>query len=266
VKFPFVPIQVNAYKYRSIQVVPLSILDLLAVSRSSVAYSLECEKMTPSFPLALRYASFVLAFTLYWHPGVAFSPSRTLRTRATSFPTTTTTATATAKAKSFWINGATKVRCSATSKPDDPQVFATGYSQALELVTALQEAVDMAMEALPPTVTNIDLAVVSVSSLYDGNSKPSDVVPTVLQAASNGKKQIQNLIGCTSGGFIASLANLYQQSIEDMSIDMDEEQQNAAFRACRPMEREGVPGVVVTFAILPDVAVQVSRNSLCCCG
>ena len=122
----------------------------------------------------------------------------------------------------------------------EPLVFASGYSQAIEMTTALQEAVDMALEALPLTARDkIDLAVVSVSSLYDGNAKPSDVVPTVLQASPG----IQNLIGCTNGGFISSLANL------DYTPESP---------ACRPIEREGVPGVTVTFMVLPDVSVSVS--------
>lgn len=133
-------------------------------------------------------------------------------------------------------------------------MLSTGYSQALELTTALQEAVDMALEALPPKATTIDLAVVSVSSLYDGNSKPSDVVPTVLAAAS--KYWIRNLIGCTNGGFIGSLANLNDPP-EDLA-STDNQDELSAFRACRPIEREGVPGVTVTLAILPDVNVQVS--------
>lgn len=122
----------------------------------------------------------------------------------------------------------------------EPLVFASGYSQAIEMTTALQEAVDMALEALPLAARDkIDLAVVSVSSLYDGNAKPSDVVPTVLQASPG----IQNLIGCTNGGFISSLANL------DYTPESP---------ACRPIEREGVPGVTVTFMVLPDVSVSVS--------
>jgi hypothetical protein len=134
--------------------------------------------------------------------------------------------------------------CSLSSPDVEPQIFASGYSQAIEMTTALQEAVDMALEALPSAALDkIDLAFVSVSSLYDGNASPSDVVPTVLEAAPG----IQNLIGCTSGGFISSLANL------DHTQDSP---------ACRPIEREGVPGVTVTLMVLPDVSVTVSRT--CC--
>lgn len=124
----------------------------------------------------------------------------------------------------------------------EPLVFSSGYSQAIEMTTALQEAVDMALEALPRnTRDKIDLAVVSVSSLYDGNARPSDVVPTVLEASPG----VQNLIGCTNGGFISSLANL---------------DYTPGAPACRPIEREGVPGVTVTFMVLPDVSVSVSLD------
>jgi hypothetical protein len=174
----------------------------------------------------------------------------------------------------------------------EPQVLATGYSQAMELTTALEEAVDMALEALPPTLSGstssckIDLAIVSVSSLYDGNSKQSDVVPTILKAASSYGQGIQHLIGGTNGGFVSSLANLnhadevkaLQAQLEalkiakggdandnDESSDDDEETSTPttpSVQACRPMEREGVPGVTVTLAILPDVNVQVSSMLL----
>jgi hypothetical protein len=131
--------------------------------------------------------------------------------------------------------------CASGASDVEPLVFASGYSQAVEMTVALQEAVDMALEALPSAVLDkIDLAFVSVSSLYDGKSKPSEVVPTVLHAAPG----IQNLIGCTNGGFISSLANL------DYTPESP---------ACRPMEREGVPGVTVTLMALPDVSVSVSR-------
>jgi hypothetical protein len=190
------------------------------------------------------------------------------------------------------------VHQSTTTQQDDitampsvePQVLATGYSQAMELTTALEEAMAMALEALPVISSSqqqqqtddarIDLAIVSVSSLYDGNSKPSDVVPTILQAASSYGQGIQHLIGGTSGGFVSSLANLNEEMAapegyypmmtpvvgdddEDASSDDenddDGEEQNT-FKACRPIEREGVPGVTVTLAILPDVNVQVSNS------
>ena len=142
-----------------------------------------------------------------------------------------------------------------------PQVIATGYSQAIEMTTALEEAVDMALEALPvvngDSSAQIDLAVVSVSSLYDGNSRPSDVVPTIMEAASSYGSGIQYLIGGTNGGFISSLANLNEVDPAEYA-DNDDDSDEPSFRACRPIEREGVPGVSVTLMILPDVEIQVS--------
>lgn len=146
-----------------------------------------------------------------------------------------------------------------------PQVFATGYSQALELATAIHEATDMALEALPlpikaehnSIVHQIDLAVISVSSLYDGSASPSEVVPTLLEAASGYGKGILNVVGCTNGGFISSLANAeFSTPASDIVGDDDGE---TTVKACRPMEREGVPGVTVTLAILPDVKVKVRK-------
>ena len=58
---------------------------------------------------------------------------------------------------------------------NEPQVLASGFSQNMDMVEALREAVQMAMASLPPPTQNseINLAVVSVSSLYDGNASPS---------------------------------------------------------------------------------------------
>ena len=151
----------------------------------------------------------------------------------------------------------------------EPQVMTTGYSQAPELVTAIREATDMALEALPPIITDedkttkkIDLAIVSVSSLYDGNSSPSDVVPTLLEAASSYGQGIQHLVGSYSGGFISSLSNrnyldqLKEAKSASSAID-DEEGGEANVCACQVMEREGVPGISVVLAVLPDVKIKV---------
>jgi indole-3-glycerol phosphate synthase len=141
-----------------------------------------------------------------------------------------------------------------------PQVMASGYSQAIDMVEAINEAVAMALKALPPydrTNRNdhnaqIDLAFISVSSLYDGNTSPSTVVPSVLQAAACYGKGIQHLIGSTCGGFISSQATFQRASMSN--LDDDERQQSA--RMCTPVEQEGVPGISVVFCILPDVNLQ----------
>jgi hypothetical protein len=151
----------------------------------------------------------------------------------------------------------------------EPQVLATGYSQAMDMKEAIQEATDMALRALPraSSTTKIDLAIISVSSLYDGNTSPSEVVPTILEAASTYGQGIQHLVGSTSGGFVSSRANLdeQQQQPEQPSVgdtNDDSENQEAMVRSCIPIEREDVPGVSVTLCVLPDVQVKVSSPQL----
>eukprot|EP00980_Cylindrotheca_fusiformis_P012196 scaffold2962_cov126-Cylindrotheca_fusiformis.AAC.12 len=136
----------------------------------------------------------------------------------------------------------------ATTLAEDPQVLASGYSEAMTLGDAIQEAMEMALQALPkPTSgdSKIDLAIVSTSSLYDGSSSPADVVPAVLAAAEKYGKGIQSLVGSSSGGFVSSRSNLEATS-----------DKNGMLRSCFPIEREGVPGVSIMLCILPDVRVQ----------
>lgn len=97
----------------------------------------------------------------------------------------------------------------------------------------------------------IDLAIVSVSSLYDGSSSPSEVVPAILSASKELGYEIQNLVGSSSGGFISSRPN---PACFNTMNNADEDEM---IRSCLPIEREGVPGVSVTLCILPDVQVQV---------
>lgn len=131
-------------------------------------------------------------------------------------------------------------------------MFASGYSPQLNLLEAIQEATDIALQALPKPGEDaaIDLALITVSSLYDGQSQPSIVVPAVLRSASVYGKGIQNLIGCTTGGIVASVANLDMPQ----TIDNDDEVQQ---KACSTVESEGVPGVSVTLCLLPNVSVKV---------
>lgn len=134
------------------------------------------------------------------------------------------------------------------ASPEDPQVLASGYSQKIDLIEAIQEASDMALAALPKATpdSQIDLAIVSISSLYDGNlnSSPSDVVPAFLKAAAKDYGTgIQHLVGSTSGGFVSSRTNW----------DSDE---------CIPVEQEGVLGVSVVYCILPDVKLKVCISAV----
>eukprot|EP00536_Pseudo-nitzschia_multiseries_P013466 jgi/Psemu1/211723/e_gw1.576.47.1 len=142
-----------------------------------------------------------------------------------------------------------------------PQVMASGFSQNMDMVEALQEAVEMAMASLPPALENsgIDLAVVSVSSLYDGNTSPSLVVPTILSAASVYGTGVRHLVGSTCGGFIGSTRTAGNEAIEEEENDDDDTNDNqnkGVKRSCLPVEREGVPGVSVVLSIFPDVRLR----------
>jgi indole-3-glycerol phosphate synthase len=157
---------------------------------------------------------------------------------------------------------------------DQSQVLATGFSQNMDMVEALREAVEMAIAGLPPPLDlstssasgqhhhrlGIDLAVVSVSSLYDGNASPSLVVPTILEAASSYETGIQHLVGSTCGGFIGSTRTAVTTSSssndDDDDTNGDVSKNQNVIRACQPVEREGVPGVSVVLCILPDVQLR----------
>lgn len=143
----------------------------------------------------------------------------------------------------------------AMSQPNnnDPQVFASGYSPKLDLHQAIQEATEIALQALPGATEEsvIDFGIITVSSLYDGQSQPSIVVPAVLKSASVYGKGIQQLIGCTTGGIIASIANF------DAIRNIDDDNEQVQPHACNTIESEGVPGVSVTLCVLPDVNVKV---------
>ena len=147
------------------------------------------------------------------------------------------------------------------SQPNDPQVFASGYSPKLDLFEAIQEATEIALQALPKATQEdsvIHFGMITVSSLYDGQSQPSIVVPAVLSSASVYGKGIQQLLGCTTGGIVASTANFHI----DPSDDSDEDDEQVQARACNTIESEGVPGVSVTLCLLPDVNVKVRPSHL----
>ena len=137
--------------------------------------------------------------------------------------------------------------------PEDPQVLASGYSQKIDLIEAIQEASDMALASLPKAApdSQIDLAIVSISSLYDSdlNSSPSDVVPAFLKAAAKEYGTgIQHLVGSTSGGFVSSRTN------------WDSNDDKNGPRSCIPVEQEGVAGVSVVYCILPEVTLKVCMS------
>ena len=174
---------------------------------------------------------------------------------------------------------------SSASASARPQVFATGYSNNPDLHAALQQAVNSALAALPPldgaeaeatrgrSDAKIDLAFVTASSLY--NASPATVVPAVLSIASVYGQGIDKLVGCTSGGTISSVvggdeggASAAAATTASQSTGQGQgaaaaapdaaaaAAATAAVRECLPVETEGVPGVSVTLALLPDVDVS----------
>lgn len=152
----------------------------------------------------------------------------------------------------------TKSDVSSTSRfasPDDPQVFGTGYSAKADLLEALQEATDNAIQSLPKSTdpeTGIDLAIITISSLYDGQTSPSVIVPAVLSSASVYGKGIQHLVGCTAGGIVSSVTNFDMQEKGGLWSKPPQ--------ACFPVESEGIPAVSVTLALLPDVDIKASTK------
>ncbi len=132
-----------------------------------------------------------------------------------------------------------------------PQAIATGYSNSPDLYTAIKEATTAALSSLPSPLPQgtIDLGKVYVTSIYDSQFSPSQVVPAVLAECKNYYKGehyvLQKLIGCYSGGMIGSKLNL----------DKGNDSSNAG-RTCSTMESEGLPGVVVTLCVLPDTKIK----------
>lgn len=167
------------------------------------------------------------------------------------------------------------------STPLSSQVFSSGYSQSIDLTKAIEEAVAMALEGLPPPSTGegdgtktsqIDLAIISVNSLYDGSgagisSTASLVIPTLLNAAQGYGSGIQHVIGSSSGGVIGSrvvtdTSKIQNQNEKDGDADdknkngSSNDRKNIQESACHPLEQEGVPCVSVTLCILPDVNIE----------
>ncbi|GMI30229.1 hypothetical protein TrRE_jg7333, partial [Triparma retinervis] len=101
------------------------------------------------------------------------------------------------------------------------------------LPEALQEAYLSAAAGLPSKLPDdtLELAIVSVSSVYDATSSMSIVVPTIVEAARGKGIIISNVIGSTAGGVLGSLSG-------------------------SPLEVEGAPCVSVTLASLPSVSLN----------
>lgn len=126
-----------------------------------------------------------------------------------------------------------------------PQVVVTGFSNLPELQAALEDAFRSAMGQIPSTTKQIDFALVSVSSLYDGSSSATPitaVVPVLLQKAMHGYNvDVLNLIGCTSAGLVSSLSFPAGENTSSSTT----------------IETEGSLGVSITLCLLPDIEVRV---------
>ena len=71
---------------------------------------------------------------------------------------------------------------------DTPTVIATGYSTLGTLDSALEEAVGQALQSFVQTNSVVDLAIVSISSLYDAS--PATVLQTIQQCAAAGLRTL----------------------------------------------------------------------------
>lgn len=136
-----------------------------------------------------------------------------------------------------------------------PQVWSAGYSTKTDLVEALEEAVAMAVTSLPVVTEQdqlqglsahkIDVAVVSISSLYDGgkHNPVHTVIPIVMEAAAALYGPIQHLVGCSSAGVISSSSQATGASNSKNGSQ------------CKAVEWEGLPAVSVTLGIVPDTTI-----------
>jgi small ligand-binding sensory domain FIST len=123
-----------------------------------------------------------------------------------------------------------KTNLQSTAAPEiPPQAFSTGYSTNPVLSKALYEATLSALSTHPSS--NVDLAIVHASSLYE---EPSKIISHVLDSIQAEGGQVKHIVGNTAGGIIGS------------NYDM----------GCKPVECEAVPAVSVTLASLPDVNIQ----------
>jgi indole-3-glycerol phosphate synthase len=185
------------------------------------------------------------------------------RTAADSRKSTTYTAHTTLL-QSTNSNSDTTATSTSTSSTTSPQVWSAGYSTKTDLVEALEEAVAMAVASLPVLTeqdqlslnNQIDVAVVSISSLYDGgkHNPVHTVIPVVTDAAAALYGPIQHLVGCSSAGVISSSATTTTSS-GTSSIGGNGSQSRGPKSACRAVEWEGLPAVSVTLGIVPDTTI-----------
>ena len=151
---------------------------------------------------------------------------------------------------------------SSASSWNDPIVFASGSSTQPNLVAALEEAVDQAVAALPASCAQLDLAWISISSLYDGavggGMGASVVIPTIVQALERQHNiRLQHLIGSSVAGCVTSRASVpTRTAVITSGSGSSTPSSSADTQACLPTEYESVPAVSLTVAVLPDTHVS----------
>ncbi len=120
---------------------------------------------------------------------------------------------------------------------DSPQAVATGFSQNPDMILALEEASKAALASLPPDA-KIDLGLVHVSSIYDGQHSPALIVPTIVELCKQGGHELQKLIGGYAGGLIGTKQSATETSGPSM------------------IESEGTAGITISFLVLPSTTIQ----------
>mmetsp|Transcript_6016 Transcript_6016/g.12905 ORF Transcript_6016/g.12905 Transcript_6016/m.12905 type:complete len:499 (+) Transcript_6016:215-1711(+) len=193
---------------------------------------LVCSIITPSFIKCFNTSPGV--FGTRCAAAGAFSPPLGHRLRSSPYPRTSLLLSSPASETAAFAPRNTAL---------DPQVFSTGYSSDPDLAVAVQEAAMAALRGLPsapdgsPTV---DLAMVTVSSVYDTEYSPSIVVPTLIGAVRGGggdeaanyyRGGVLHVVGATAAGIVST-------------------------KEGEPVESEGARGASVTLALLPDVRIR----------
>jgi hypothetical protein len=150
---------------------------------------------------------------------------------------------------------ASSLASAASNEHDDnaaiePQAIATGYSQNPDLSSAIKEAATAALKSLPAKLdrNQIDLGLVYISSIYDGQSTPTTVVPEIVDTVNDyygaeGDSVLQKLIGCYSGGLVGC-------------------KEPKIVGEVNAVESEGASGVVINFCLLPDTTIKVRFSLL----
>eukprot|EP00557_Chaetoceros_sp_GSL56_P000242 CAMPEP_0176501240 /NCGR_PEP_ID=MMETSP0200_2-20121128/14050_1 /TAXON_ID=947934 /ORGANISM="Chaetoceros sp., Strain GSL56" /LENGTH=1026 /DNA_ID=CAMNT_0017900103 /DNA_START=71 /DNA_END=3151 /DNA_ORIENTATION=+ len=146
-------------------------------------------------------------------------------------------------------NEASKATNTATDMDVQPQAMATGYSQNPDLILATEEATRQALAYLP-TGANIDLGLVFVSSIYDGQYSPTVIVPTIVDTCQTENFSLSKLIGCSAGGIIGTKE---QQPHDSAAADLHARRSQRSIQA---VENEGGAGVVVTLCVFPDTKIR----------